>query len=76
MDELSPSEIEITDEILERYGNKNAQELIEITHNHPAWNKNTQDKVMKYSTALPEGKKKEFFKIWESELEGIRSILD
>ncbi|OQX51969.1 MAG: hypothetical protein B5M53_09800 [Candidatus Cloacimonas sp. 4484_209] len=76
MDELSSSEIEVIDEILKRYGNKNARELIDITHRHPAWNKNTQDKVIKYSTALPKGKKKEFFKIWESELEGIRSILD
>lgn len=75
MDELSASEIEILDEILKRYGNKNARELIETTHNHTAW-KNTQDKVIKYSTTLPNGKKKEFFKIWESELEGIRNILD
>jgi len=75
MDELSASEIEILDEILKRYGNKNARELIDITHKHLAW-KNTQDKVIKYSTALSNGKKKEFFKIWESELEGIRNILD
>lgn len=75
MDELSFSEIEVIDEILGKYGNKNAPELIKITHDHPVLKKG-KDKIIKYSTALPRGKKKEFFKIWEGELEGIHSILD
>lgn len=75
MEELSLSEIEIIDKILEKYGNKKASDLIDITHNHPAWKKG-QDNVIKYSIALSNNKKKEFFKIWEDELEGIHNIFN
>ncbi len=74
MEELSQSDKEILDEILKRYGAKNAGQLWRATHRHPAWKRDENNKVIKYSNVFPEGEEKEFFKIWEKDLEEIRTI--
>jgi uncharacterized phage-associated protein len=74
MNDISPSEIETINAVLKKYGSKSADTLGREAKKHPAW-KRSKDREMEYSSAFPKGKKKEFFSIWQEELDGIERML-
>lgn len=76
MGELSVSDREILDQIIEVHGHKNALQLSNETHKHLAWQTDTKTRIIKYSNVFSDGKAKEFSKFWEKGIEEIKKMSD
>lgn len=76
MEELSISDREILDKIIVEHGHKNAIQLSNETHKHPAWQTDLKSRIIRYSNVFPDGKDKEFSQIWEKGLEEIKKMSD
>jgi len=70
-DDISKSEKEVLDYVIEKYGHLNATQLSKATHNHEAWKNKTDDKRLKYSDVISDVKRKKYFKLWEEDFEAI-----
>jgi len=70
-DDISKSEKEVLDYVIERYGHLNAKQLSKETHNHAAWKNKTDEKRLKYSDVIVNDRKKAYFKMWEEDFEAI-----
>jgi len=71
LDDISISEKEVLNYVIKKYGHLNAKQLSKATHDHEAWKNKTDDKRLKYSDAITDAKRKEYFKMWEEDFEAI-----
>jgi len=74
MEEISESEKEVINSILEKYREMNAPQLIKEAHKHIAWKCKTDDKRVKYSDTFEDEGRKEYFKMWEEDFELIYDL--